>query len=127
MHPTEEETIRLLGETIVAEFIIEDLTVRESISRLRQLRDEAGIPADHLRITYGISGEFPESTLNARIADLRVRDASLAAIMKYMCGGTRLRYRIGAGVVEFQDARHLPPGPEETTLSPFSESSPHAD
>jgi hypothetical protein len=54
---------------------------------------------------------------------LELHNGTLAALLKYTCGSTMLRYRVKRGVVEFCKSDELTPEPSETDLTPLGEDS----
>ena len=102
LRATVEETESLLKTTIIPEVDWENMTLRETISRLNILLKEAGIPAHQLRFAYDTSGPFPKDTLDLMsVQELKMRNIPLGMLLKYTVGSTKLRYRVSTGKVEF--------------------------
>lgn len=94
--PTEEETITLLRSTVVSQFEVEDATFGETVAELNQLARDRGIPAREL--TFSTDHRFSQH----RIKELTLKNAPLAVVLKYVCGNSKIRYRVSAGRVMFE-------------------------
>lgn len=88
--PTIEETTDLVRSTIIPSIEFEDHTVAEGIEILNQLIREQGIEPHRLRVVVPPT----DPVRDLRIINLEARDIPLAHILKYMCGRTKLRYRV---------------------------------
>jgi len=88
--PTIEETTELVRSTIIPVIEFEDHTVAEGIELLNQLIREQGIEPHRLRVVVPAT----DPVRDLRMINLEARDIPLAHILKYMCGRTKLRYRV---------------------------------
>lgn len=106
--PTEEETITLLRTTVVSQFEVEDATFGETVAELNQLARDRGIPAREL--TFSTDHRFSQH----RIKELRVKNVPLAVVLKYVCGNSKIRYRVSAGRVMFEYLEDFTEEPKPT-------------
>ncbi|RYD21702.1 MAG: hypothetical protein EOP88_10450 [Verrucomicrobiaceae bacterium] len=93
--PTEEETIALLQTTIVPQFDVEDSSLEEIVVRLNQLARDRNIPARELTFSKD------RRITNFRIRQLKIRSASLAVLLKYVCGRNKVRCEVTPGKATF--------------------------
>ena len=99
--PTKEETITLFQTTIVPQFDVEDATYQETVANLNQLARDSGIPERELTFSIDPSVAKDPAFAHYRIRELRIRNASLPVVAKYICGSSKIKCRISPGKVTF--------------------------
>jgi hypothetical protein len=88
-------------------------TLERRVERIRLFAEPHGI-----KITISDS-----VNVGMQVDWLKLHNAPLAALLKYTCGCTTLKYRVGPGVVEFCKLGELAPEPSETDLPPLDKDS----
>jgi hypothetical protein len=98
--PTNEETTALVRNTVIPLVDIQDQTVLEVAAAITTFLQDAGIPPHKLRVIVNKSDDL----VKWRIKELRIRNAPLDVLLKFICDSTRLRYRVEPGIIRFVDA-----------------------
>lgn len=99
LKPTIEETTELLRNTIIPRVDMQDQTILEVADAINGFIHDAGIPPHKLRVIVNKSDDL----VKWRIKELRIRNAPLAVLFKYVCDSTRLRCRVEPGIIRFFD------------------------
>lgn len=119
---TLEETLELL-RTVVPTVSYPDQTLAERTEAINLQLENAGIPPGQLRVKIHANLAKQAESSKWKFEDLELRNIGVAEILKYICGNTKIRYRVRPGVVEFVSATEpdtnapepepLPPGEED--------------
>ena len=98
---TEGKTLELLRVTIIPNASYSEQTLSERTESINRLLQEAAIPPDRLRIVLADSLARNTGSSEWRLEALELRNVSVAEILKYTAGSTKIRYRVRPGIVEW--------------------------
>lgn len=93
--PTYEETMILLGSTIIPKVDFQDQSLSEVTAALNTFIKDAGISPHKLKVVIN----NPKLFAQWKIRELRVREIPLAILLKFICDSTTLRYRVEPGII----------------------------
>lgn len=118
--PSIEETTELLKTTIIPLVDLPaDQSVPERISQINDLIHAVGVEPSRLRLILR-SGD-PAARWKSDY-ELRIRDFPVNAVLKYVCGNTKLRYHVREnGIVELTttfDPEPMPDPPARESAAP---------
>ena len=92
----------MLEETVLDDFALEDESLENCVKAFNLAIRKAGVPPDKLRVV--IDPRSREDLSQLRIRELTLHDATLADAMKFLCGNTKIYYRVAAGMVILGEA-----------------------
>lgn len=94
---TDERTLSLLTNSTVAHVTFPEQSLKDRIAALDQSVMEAGVDRSELQIIFNL--QDPE--FNKTVGPIIAADMPLITLMRYICAGTGLRFRITSGIMEF--------------------------
>jgi hypothetical protein len=123
---TEEETIDLLRSTIIERFVVDDASWEDCVGMMNQAIRKAGIPEDHLHVE--IDARDRQQIGQFRVRELRLHNAPLWKLNQHLCGNTKVRCRVGAGIVSFcSSTTYFHEMQREDGKAPFGQDDPFSD
>lgn len=115
-----------LHSTIIERFVIDDESWEDCVELLNKAIRKAGIPEDHLRVV--IDARDLQEIGQLRVRELRVHNAPITEVLKFICGNTKVRCRVGAGIVSFcSSTTYLHEMQREDGKAPFGQDDPFSD